>query len=553
MKNNAKKICGLSLGILLGITSLTGFLSCNQKNSNDDNVFQRGTDETPGWKLNAQSPIKFDWYINFSWFARHWGDSKVSKYITQKTGVDINFIVPAGNEAEKLNTMIAGDALPDILTIGWYESQVPMLIDSDLVYALDELADQYDPYFFQIVNQDKMSWYRQQNGHVYGYPNASYTPSDYEKYKGKLTSNETFLVRKDLYELLGEPDMTTPEGFLNALRLAKAKFPKVNGQPLIPFGTAEFSDTGCSQLQATLSHFLAISPEQNGEYRDAALGLTDNPEYLRWLKMFRQANEEGLIMTDIFVDKRSQIEEKAAQGRYFCMLYQNYDMQAAQNALYAKNPDSVYIAVPGPKNSHGDDPVLSGGTIAGWTITMISKKCKDPARAIQFLTYLISEEGQMDTNFGIEGETFSYVDGVPTLLPEIKELDSNDKNKQETEIGVLYTYWMLMDTAWQSQWGIEYAPSIEQPQLWTRPYVHSYAVYDGLTIPVGSDEDLIYQEIQRRWGKTLSSLIRASSEDEFNKILNDFNAYKTQKGYDKVVKLQTQLMNENKSKLERVR
>lgn len=549
MKKNAKKICGLGLCFLLGLT----ILSCDSKKTTETSIFQKGTEDTPGWKLNADKPIEFDWYINFSWFARHWGDSKVSKYITQKTGVDINFIVPAGNEAEKLNTMIAGDALPDILTIGWYEGQVPMLIDSDLVWALDELADQYDPYFFQIVNQDKMSWYRQQDGHVYGYPNASYTPTDYDKYKGRLTSNETFLVRKDLYELLGSPDMSTPEGFLNALRLAKAKFPKVDGQPLIPFGTSEFSDVGCSQLQATLSHFLAISPEQNGEYRDVNLGLTDNPEYVRWLKMFRQANEEGLILTDIFVDKRSQIEEKAAQGRYFCMLYQNYDMQAAQNARYSKNPDSVYIAVPGPKNSRGDDPVLSGGTIAGWTITLISKKCKDPGRAIQFLTYLISEEGQMDTNFGIEGETYSYVNGTPTLFQEIKDMDSEDKNKQETEIGVLFTYWMLMDTAWQAQWGLEYSPAIAQPQLWTRPYVHSYAVYDGLTIPVGSDEDLIYQEIQRRWGKTLSALIRAPSENEFNTILNDFNSYKAQKGYDKVVKLQTQLMIANKSKLERVK
>ena len=66
-----------------------------------------------------------------------------------------------------------------------------------------------------------------------------------------------------------------------------------------------------------------------------------------------------------------------------------------------------------------------------------------------------------------------------------------NENKQETEIGVQYTYWMLMDNAWQAQWGTEYAPSLEQPQLWTRPYVHSYAAYDGLTLPVGSDEQII--------------------------------------------------------------
>ena len=155
------------------------------------------------------------------------------------------------------------------------------------------------------------------------------------------------------------------------------------------------------------------------------------------------------------------------------MLYQNWDMQAAQHARYEEDPNSVYIAVPAFKNSKGDDPTLAGGGIAGWTVTMISKNCKDKARAIQFLTYLISEEGQMDTNFGIPDVTYTVKNGIPVLTDEVKEIDSTDKNKQENEIGVQYTYWMLMDTAWQAQWGVEYSASLAQPQLWTRPYVKS--------------------------------------------------------------------------------
>ena len=540
-----KKIKVVALGLAMAVAMT--FVGCNKNKEavSDGKV----SAEQPGWKANAENPVKFDWYINFSWFARHWGDSKVSKYITEKTGVDVNFIVPAGNEAEKLNAMIAGDALPDLITLGWWEGQIPMMIDAGLLYSLDELAEQYDPYFFKVTDPNKIGWYTQADGHIYGYPNASYTAADYEKYKGKLTSNETFLVRKDMYEALGSPDMTTPEGFLGALRAAKEKFPTVNGQSLIPFGTNEFGDTGCSMLQGYLSHFLAIAPEKNGKFVNADLGLTEDPEYLRWMKMFRQAHEEGLFATDVFVDKRSQIEEKAAQGRYFCMLYQNWDMQAPQNALYAKDPNSIYIAVDGPKNTKGDDPVLAGGGIAGWTVTLISKNCKDPARAIQFLTYLISEEGQMDTNFGIEGETYTIENGIPKLTKEVAELDKNDKNKQETEIGVQYTYWMLMDNAWQAQWGAEYAPSLEQPQLWTRPYVHSYAAYDGLTLPVGSDEQIIYEDIQRRWGKVLPQLIRAESEAEFDKIVKEFNEYKKSKGIDKVIDAQTVLMNINKKKL----
>jgi putative aldouronate transport system substrate-binding protein len=540
-----KKLLGVVLALCMAATMVMANGSQEAAVASKSAGTKPGTGSTPGWMLNKDKPVTFDWYINFSWFARQWGDSAVSKYITEKTGVNIRYIVPAGNEAEKLNSMIAGNTLPDLITIGWWEGQVPMMIDSGLVLPLDELAQKYDPYFFKVANPQKLGWYRQDDGHVYGYPNASYTPQDYDKLKGKLTSNQTFLVRKDMYEALGKPDMTTPEGFLAALRAAKAKFPSVGGQPIIPIGFMEFGDTGCASLEGYLQNFLAIPYEKDGKIYDRS---TD-PDYVKWLKVFRQANEEGLIATDVFVDKRSQIEEKAAQGRYFAMLYQNWDMQAAQMALYNQDPNKIYIAVEGPKNSKKEPHTLGGQGIAGWTLTLISKNCKDPARAIQFLTYLISEEGQMDTYFGIPNVTYTMKDGKPELLPAVAELDTKDKNAQETKYGVQYTYWMLMDNPWADQWGAKYSPALAQPQLWTRPYVKSFAAYDNLQLTPGSDEALIAEEISRRWGRDLPRLIRAKSEAEFDQIWNELQKFKQDKGIAKVQAVQTQKMTVNKQKL----
>ena len=129
------------------------------------------------------------------------------------------------------------------------------MIDGGLLYSLDELAKEYDPYFFNVAVPSRLSWYTQADGHVYGYPNASYTPEDYEKYD-TLTSNNTFLVRKDMYEAIGSPDMTTPEGFVAAIKKAKEMFPDVNGQPLIPLGSHPFDTNGCLSFDAMLSSFL---------------------------------------------------------------------------------------------------------------------------------------------------------------------------------------------------------------------------------------------------------------------------------------------------------
>ena len=179
-------------------------------------------------------------------------------------------------------------------------------------------------------------------------------------------------------------------------------FPEVNGQPLIPVGFDEFTETGNYSLEKYLQDFLAVPYEKDGQFYDR---MTD-VDYVEWLKVFNEANREGLLANDVFIDKRSQMEEKMAQGRYFAMLYQRTDVAAQQQILYNNDPNSIYVAVDGPKNSNGDDHTLPGGGIQGWTVTMISKNCKRPDRAIELMSYLMSEHGQKMVLLGPEGVTY---------------------------------------------------------------------------------------------------------------------------------------------------
>ena len=91
-----------------------------------------------------QEDITLTWYINFSWFPSSWGENLVSKAITEKTGVTIEFVVPGGDEDKKLNSLINSDSLPDLLTLNWWEDEIGEMINSDMVFALDELADEYE-------------------------------------------------------------------------------------------------------------------------------------------------------------------------------------------------------------------------------------------------------------------------------------------------------------------------------------------------------------------------------------------------------------------------
>ena len=68
-----------------------------------------------------EEKVSLDWYINYSWYDTEWGESLVSREITKQTGVDINFVVPKGSEAEKIRSILDSDTLPELVTVGWWD------------------------------------------------------------------------------------------------------------------------------------------------------------------------------------------------------------------------------------------------------------------------------------------------------------------------------------------------------------------------------------------------------------------------------------------------
>lgn len=481
------------------------------------------------------------WYINYSWFDSEWGENIVSQKITEATGVKIEFIVPKGTESEKLDSMINTDTLPDLVTIGWWEPQNQDMIENGLVYALNELAQQYAPDFFEVADEDRINWYTQEDGNIYGYPNYSFTYEDFQE--NSLTSHQNFLVRKDIYEAIGSPDMTTPEGFSAAVKKAAQMFPEVDGEPLIPIGSDSFTSNGCTSFDNYLRNFLAVPYEKDGEYYDR---YTD-PEYIRWLKVFRQLGEEGYLKDEIFIDRRSQLEEKLADGRYFCLFYQSKDIEEPQKQIYNEAPERVYMAVEGPRNSNGDDPVLPVQGINGWTQTYVSKNCSSPSKAIRLMTYLLSEEGQKLAYLGEEGTMYTVRDGAAEINPEVWNLLNTDRKAYENIYGADDTYWMLQNGVSQLQWQVPAIACFQQLRDWTKPYAAYTGQYDlNFTEP---KMVALYDRMQYLWGETLPKLLLADSEEEFDAILEAYVEEREAEGYEEFKDAATELFKANKEKM----
>lgn len=525
--------------LLLLVTVVAIYKIIDMRIGNQGGVVQESTSSSS--EESGPEEITLEWYVNYSWFTTQWGGNVVSDAITEQTGVNVNFVTPIGNETEKLNALIASDTLPDIITLGYWETQVDEMIEADMVYALNELADEYDPYFWKVADEDVVKWYTKEDGNIYAYPNSSITPQDLEE-NSNIRSNQTFLVRKDIYEAIGSPDMSTPEKFKAAVKKAADMFPEVDGNSLIPVGAHVFDGVGNVSFDKYLMNFLAIPWEKDGKYYDR---YTD-PEYITWLKMFRELGEEGLLAPDIFVDTRTQMEEKLAEGRYFCMLYQYTDIMDQQKILYEKDPNMIYMAVDGPRNSNGDDPTLSATDINGWTVTMISKSCENPDRAIQFISYLMSEEGQKCTYLGVEGETYDVIDGVPVVKEEVSDLLKKDRISYDAQYGADNTYWMMQNNVMQQQWEQASSPAEEQLMQWAKQYV----VYSGqyeIKFENNSEAGIAMAKINELWSKVLPELLMASSEEEFDRILADFVTTREGYGYQRYLDAATEYMNQAKA------
>ena len=481
-----------------------------------------------------------DWYVNFSWFTAQWGENHVTRAITDATGVQVRFSVPAGDEGETLNAMLQQDKLPDLITVGWWAPQVSTLIEEGYVYPLNELAEQYAPEFLENAGAAQLEWYRQPDGNVYGCPSFSVEPG--KEVEGSASSNVVFVVRKDLYEALGCPDMTTPEGFADALRRAAEQFPQVDGMPLIPLGVGDFNEYGNASLSDSLRDFLAIPQEKNG----VAYDYVTDPDYLTWLKTLRQLVADGIIKSDFFLDKRQQTLEKIRQGRYFCLIYQWSDMEAELKTIYEQDPERMYIAVDGPKNSSGDNHTLSEVGMNGWTLTFISRDCEDPEKAIQLMSYLLSEEGSELVRYGVEGLDYQMQAGQPQLIGQAAELFQKDYSSYIQQIGANNTYWMLQDMGASLP-----VTALDQIREWSAQYTVNVSAYEVAFAP-GSKAAAADEQIKQLWGQTLPDLLLAPTEQEFDQVFQDYLTRRKEMGWDALMQARTNAFLQNHGKLARL-
>lgn len=403
------------------------------------------------WKEDT-SPIELGYYANFSWFSLDWNDATAER-VTAKTGVDLNFMKPVVDDGQKLNMMIAGNQLPDILTLDKNDAALKKMAEAGMLWPLDELIDQYAPKMREILPKEILSNYQMADGKTYQFTTWiqgeawQKAAREYDQIVG--TNQPIITVRKDYYDEIGRPEIRNMTEFIAAVKQMKENHPdKIGFYPAD--GSMSADEFGKS---AKLSHYgIQMGLSTDFSEKDGGIQwVVRDDKFKEPMKYLNEMYLEGILTKDPFIDTKDVGKAKIEQGDVISYCWTISDGEKVPG----DNPDTTYEILP-PFEKYGQ--IRTG---AGWLATVIPKTCKDPERAIRFLEYLASVEGHSDVSWGIEGDTYQdavagaqwhMIDGKPVLLEEYVKDKNADWGGVASRNG-LGEYWIACnELLWNLPW-----------------------------------------------------------------------------------------------------
>ncbi|AIQ28686.1 hypothetical protein P40081_11255 [Paenibacillus sp. FSL P4-0081] len=507
-----------------------------------------GTDtgSTESWKQDT-SPFKFTQYFYGNWASAYlWKDQYAMKLATEKTGVTIDRKLATGNDDDYLNTMIASGDLPDTIMLDWNNPAVSKLINNGMVYSMDELMDKYAPELKSMLDPDMVK-YHSVNGKLWYLPNLFET-ADRLTSGVPITPIRPWFFREDIYKAIGSPELKTTDDLMNALKLAKEKFPEISPVGVENFDVAKNSFGGSLSMNFLISSF---SPnlleerikddQQIVEYPMRNKGFIDSFRYMN------QLYRNGLFDSQLLIYKQEQYEEKlygaqyAAASQYMSNMYTQYNPKI-ESTLGADHKYSII----GGLQANGQDPRYAASRLMGWQGFFITKNAKNPERIIRFAEYAWSDEGQLDARYGTEGETYDMVDGLPKFKQEIMDLKLKDNNAYNAQYGfddstLLMRAGKLWDDASARDFQEQQPEQFAGAKLLEKYNFDSYSLgMDNLEPDGSSPEGVINGKVKDLWNKTIPKLILSETDADFDNAYNDFISQMDKVGAEKAEKVMYQ-------------
>ncbi|MFC5649098.1 ABC transporter substrate-binding protein [Paenibacillus solisilvae] len=437
--------------ILLSLTLLGGLLAgCGNNTGNDNGANTGNGTKTEGNTntANAGNDAKADDLspITFSFFGEdpnpNWNNmqDEVSKEITKKTGVTLDAEFAVGDPAQKVALIATSGDYPDIIAA---KGDIGKLVDAGAVMDLTELIDKYAPNIKKVLGDYMVrAKYTNADQSIYAIP--TWAAANEERF----VAGGGFELQHRVVKEAGYPEIRTVQDYEKVIKSYLDKHPTdADGNKNI--GVSLNADDWHMYISVTNPAVATTGGSDDGEYfvnqetHEATYHFRrpEEKEYFRWLN---HMNDIGLLDKESFVQKYDQYKAKVASGRVLGLIDQDWDYNDSQQALKSAGKfDQTYGHYPVTMSKDIKEASFwPTGFMGGYGIA-ISTTCKDPVRAIKFLDFLASDEGQILNNWGIEGKHYKVVDGKRVVPQEVQDRINTDNTAFTKETGIGF-YWNMM-------------------------------------------------------------------------------------------------------------
>ncbi|MDR1400288.1 MAG: extracellular solute-binding protein [Treponema sp.] len=346
-------------------------------------------------------------YTNF-------GDTPFAKALQQQTGIKITYQHPPETAVtEAFNLMIVDPQnMPNIIEYYWltqYPGGPEKAISDGVILRLNDYIDRYAPNYkaFLQAHPDLDKMVKTDQGSYYVFA--------FLKDDERLLNTQGLMIRKDWLDDLGLALPTTIDDWHNVL----TQFKTQKG------ASAPFTITWSNNLRLFMPSFGFLkSWYVNADDGKVHFGQYD-AGYRQWLQTMAQWYKEGLIDPDVVsVRAASTLNTNMTTGKSGAAVASvGSGLQTWMNAMTPTQPKYEVVALPYPALTRNAKAVygIPGAAYSGQDSAAISA-ASTPQQieiACRLLDYAYSEKGHILYNFGIEGESFTMVNGVPTYTPLI--------------------------------------------------------------------------------------------------------------------------------------
>ena len=376
----------------------------------------------------AEAPMQLV-FFNMDGISDSWIDP-VAQKITEKTGIALKTLYPSRGSNEAIDLMLTDGEYPDLI---FAKGDANKLVEANALVDLEPLIEEYGPNIKTLYGADyKRLRYSAEKPHIY-----------------QLCSNT---VNKEIYTTSGSAQLQwavlkeheyqipyTLTEYEAQIKAYLAAHPETDGKPTIGISLC-CTDWRWYITLSNPSASIAEAAPDNGQWLIDGENVTylhagpNQKEYYTWLNRMYW---EGVLDPEFATQTFDDYKQKIVSGRVLGLLDADWNFAEAQKELLRTGKtEHSYAGL--PVTLHEDDvcpSLYNWGLSPGWGVG-ITTACQNPERAVKFLDWLCSEEGQVLIHWGIEGENYT-VDASGRRVRCQKDIDGSQQDADyQSETGV---------------------------------------------------------------------------------------------------------------------